>query len=132
MRRGDSGIEITRSTMGVDPPQTCAEDAIASVKGVASSTSDLTYMMKSGKRTARHSPSGGVSGDPDYHDALSKSLLLFHGQRSGKLPPDQSLTWRANSGLTDGSAEKVGFGLRQSPLHCTDVVILITSSFSAN
>ncbi|RWV78949.1 hypothetical protein GW17_00059990 [Ensete ventricosum] len=27
--------------------------------------------------------SGGVSGDPDYHDALSKSLLLFHGQRSG-------------------------------------------------
>ncbi|KAJ8467760.1 hypothetical protein OPV22_030312 [Ensete ventricosum] len=51
--------------------------------------------------------SGGVSGDPDYHDALSKSLLLFHGQRSGKLPPDQSLTWRANSGLTDGSAEKV-------------------------
>ncbi|RRT82371.1 hypothetical protein B296_00009077 [Ensete ventricosum] len=115
MRRGDSGIEITRSTMGVDPPQTCVEDATASVKGVASSTA-----------------SGGVSGDPDYHDALSKSLLFFQGQRSGKLPPDQSLTWRANSGLTDGSAENVGFGLRQSPLHCTDVVILITSSFSAN
>ncbi|XP_064975364.1 endoglucanase 3-like [Musa acuminata AAA Group] len=51
--------------------------------------------------------SGGVSGDPDYHDALSKSLLFFQGQRSGKLPPDQSLTWRANSGLTDGYAENV-------------------------
>ncbi|KAJ0968457.1 hypothetical protein J5N97_025374 [Dioscorea zingiberensis] len=39
----------------------------------------------------------------DYHDALSKSILFFEGQRSGKLPPNQRLTWRADSAVGDGS-----------------------------
>ncbi|MQL94017.1 hypothetical protein Taro_026669 [Colocasia esculenta] len=38
----------------------------------------------------------------DYLDALSKSILFFEGQRSGVLPPDQRLTWRGHSGLSDG------------------------------
>ncbi|CAN0890425.1 Endoglucanase 24 [Linum grandiflorum] len=38
----------------------------------------------------------------DYADALSKSILFFQGQRSGSLPRDQRLTWRADSGLSDG------------------------------
>lgn len=40
----------------------------------------------------------------DYKDALAKSILFFEGQRSGKLPPNQRMTWRSNSGLSDGSA----------------------------
>ncbi|KAM7461534.1 hypothetical protein LguiA_029655 [Lonicera macranthoides] len=40
-------------------------------------------------------------------DALSKSILFFQGQRSGKLPNSQSLSWRSNSGLLDGSQAKV-------------------------
>ncbi|EYU22709.1 hypothetical protein ABFS82_03G124400 [Erythranthe guttata] len=43
-----------------------------------------------------------VSAGPNYRDALAKSLLFFQGQRSGRLPPDQQITWRANSGLSDG------------------------------
>ncbi|GAB2209884.1 hypothetical protein Droror1_Dr00027109 [Drosera rotundifolia] len=39
----------------------------------------------------------------DYADALEKSLLFFEGQRSGKLPSDQRLTWRGDSGMSDGS-----------------------------
>lgn len=42
-----------------------------------------------------------VSGH-DYGEALSKSILFFEGQRSGKLPPSQRLTWRKDSGLRDG------------------------------
>ncbi|KAH7836930.1 hypothetical protein Vadar_007558 [Vaccinium darrowii] len=42
-----------------------------------------------------------------YRDALSKSILFFEGQRSGKLPPSQRLTWRGDSGLSDGSAMNV-------------------------
>ena len=42
----------------------------------------------------------GVSGYHDYRDALSKSLIFFEGQRSGKLPPGQNLKWRTDSGLT--------------------------------
>ncbi|KAG6500908.1 hypothetical protein ZIOFF_040770 [Zingiber officinale] len=40
--------------------------------------------------------------NPDYKLALSKSLLFFEGQRSGKLPPNQRLTWRKDSALRDG------------------------------
>ncbi|MQL76289.1 hypothetical protein Taro_008659 [Colocasia esculenta] len=48
-----------------------------------------------------------VHGHPNYGDALAKSILFFQGQRSGKLPPDQKITWRSNSGLTDGSVANV-------------------------
>nr|AAP38171.1 endo-1,4-beta-glucanase [Lilium longiflorum] len=43
----------------------------------------------------------------NYKDALSKSIIFFEGQRSGKLPPNQTLTWRANSALSDGAADNV-------------------------
>ncbi|CAL5031891.1 unnamed protein product [Urochloa decumbens] len=48
-----------------------------------------------------------ADGHPDYADALGKALLFFQGQRSGQLPPDQAVTWRSNSGLSDGSAANV-------------------------
>ncbi|KAF0935049.1 hypothetical protein E2562_029555 [Oryza meyeriana var. granulata] len=43
----------------------------------------------------------------NYADALDKALLFFEAQRSGKLPPGQRVTWRADSGLSDGSAYQV-------------------------
>ncbi|GMH17355.1 hypothetical protein Nepgr_019196 [Nepenthes gracilis] len=44
-----------------------------------------------------------ADGAPNYREALSKSILFFQGQRSGKLPSDQILTWRSDSALADGS-----------------------------
>nr|XP_010934146.2 endoglucanase 8-like [Elaeis guineensis] len=38
----------------------------------------------------------------DYGDALDKCLLFFEGQRSGKLPASQRMTWRKDSALQDG------------------------------
>lgn len=46
------------------------------------------------------------NGGHDYADALTKSILFFEGQRSGKLPSTQRMTWRKDSGLQDG--QKVG------------------------
>ncbi|PIN24149.1 Cellulase [Handroanthus impetiginosus] len=43
-------------------------------------------------------------GSHNYRDALMKSIMFFEGQRSGKLPPSQRITWRGDSGLSDGSA----------------------------
>ncbi|GLT28315.1 hypothetical protein SLA2020_032570 [Shorea laevis] len=43
----------------------------------------------------------------DYADALSKSLLYFEAQRSGRLPYNQRITWRDHSGLTDGLEQGV-------------------------
>ncbi|XP_072952691.1 endoglucanase 17-like [Typha angustifolia] len=42
-----------------------------------------------------------------YGDALHKSILFFEGQRSGKLPSDQRLSWRRDSALHDGAADGV-------------------------
>ncbi|KAJ8764828.1 hypothetical protein K2173_010293 [Erythroxylum novogranatense] len=43
----------------------------------------------------------------DYGQALSKSILFFEAQRSGYLPHNQRVSWRANSGLNDGKASGV-------------------------
>lgn len=43
----------------------------------------------------------------DYKDALDKSLLFFEAQRSGKLPDNQRVRWRGDSGLSDGFAQGV-------------------------
>ncbi|PIA55972.1 hypothetical protein AQUCO_00700351v1 [Aquilegia coerulea] len=48
-----------------------------------------------------------VKSQHDYLDALSKCILFFEGQRSGFLPQDQRLNWRANSGLSDGSTHGI-------------------------
>ena len=40
----------------------------------------------------------------NYYDALEKSILFFEGQRSGRLPQSQRLTWRGNSGMSDGAS----------------------------
>lgn len=47
------------------------------------------------------------SSDTDYKDALSKGILFFEGQRSGKLPASQRVKWRADSALSDGNLENV-------------------------
>lgn len=43
----------------------------------------------------------------DYADALSKSLLYFEAQRSGRLPYNQRVAWRDHSGLNDGLEQGV-------------------------
>ncbi|KAF8414149.1 hypothetical protein HHK36_002148 [Tetracentron sinense] len=43
----------------------------------------------------------------DYNEALTKSLLYFESQRSGRLPYNQRVTWRDHSGLTDGLEQGV-------------------------
>ncbi|KAM5585475.1 endoglucanase 11-like [Rosa sericea] len=43
----------------------------------------------------------------DYSEALSKSLLYFESQRSGRLPYNQRVIWRGHSGLNDGLEQGV-------------------------
>jgi hypothetical protein len=49
----------------------------------------------------------------DYGEALSKSLLYFEAQRSGRLPYNQRVRWRGHSGLTDGLEQGVRLRLRR-------------------
>jgi hypothetical protein len=51
-------------------------------------------------------PPGTTTGK--NRQALSKSILYFEAQRSGRLPDGgQRVAWRANSGLLDGKANGV-------------------------
>ncbi|KAI3727669.1 hypothetical protein L6452_16287 [Arctium lappa] len=43
----------------------------------------------------------------DYKDALTKAILFFEGQRSGKLPSTQRVKWRDDSALSDGESKNV-------------------------
>lgn len=70
----------------------------------------ITIMMATTARAA----------SPDYADALSKSILFFEGQRSGKLPSTQRITWRKDSALRDGS--DIGVTLSLSPI---ELILLI-------
>ncbi|KAL5571749.1 hypothetical protein UlMin_021346 [Ulmus minor] len=45
--------------------------------------------------------------NPNYRDALAKSILFFQGQRSGSLPTTQQLAWRSTSALNDGRLANV-------------------------
>lgn len=45
-----------------------------------------------------------VSAAHNYKDALTKSIVFYEGQRSGRLPANQRLTWRGDSALSDGAA----------------------------
>ncbi|XP_024969535.1 endoglucanase 3-like [Cynara cardunculus var. scolymus] len=49
----------------------------------------------------------GAQAKQNYKDALAKSILFFQGQRSGRLPTSQKLSWRSISGLSDGSLAHV-------------------------
>ncbi|KAJ8770032.1 hypothetical protein K2173_009779 [Erythroxylum novogranatense] len=48
-----------------------------------------------------------IAGGFDYADALDKTLQFFESQRSGKLPENQRVRWRGDSGLKDGFLQGV-------------------------
>ncbi|ESQ39088.1 hypothetical protein EUTSA_v10001734mg [Eutrema salsugineum] len=49
----------------------------------------------------------GAVAATNYGEALTKSLLYFEAQRSGKLPWNQRVNWRGDSALRDGSDNHV-------------------------
>ncbi|MQM02246.1 hypothetical protein Taro_035014 [Colocasia esculenta] len=63
--------------------------------------------VSSAGTTPPPSPSPAPPSAFDYRDALSKSLLYFETQRSGRLPYNQRVSWRDHSGLTDGLEQGV-------------------------
>ncbi|XP_022155794.1 endoglucanase 13-like [Momordica charantia] len=66
----------------------------------SSSSSSSIFCALAGLGIFLASIHGGFA--EDYATALTKSLLYFEAQRSGKLPPNQRVQWRGDSGLQDG------------------------------
>ncbi|GAB4854017.1 hypothetical protein Ancab_022599 [Ancistrocladus abbreviatus] len=43
----------------------------------------------------------------NYKEALTKCIIFLEAQRSGKLPPNNRISWRGDSGLEDGKIDNV-------------------------
>jgi endoglucanase len=57
---------------------------------------------------AGSSPAEAAAAAPsfNYAEALQKSIWFYEAQRSGKLPADNRVSWRGDSGLADGADHK--------------------------
>ncbi|GJP44682.1 hypothetical protein CLOM_g4045 [Closterium sp. NIES-68] len=71
-------------------------------------TTTLLLLTSALTLTLRASVASAAPGDPDYADALAKTILFLEGQRSGPLDPATTrVTWRNDSGLQDGAKNSV-------------------------
>lgn len=66
-----------------------------------------------------------VEANPNYMDALAKSLLFFQGQRSGRLPNSQLVRWRSDSALTDGQLQHVCYVFTSNDICCDKIFLYI-------
>jgi len=48
-------------------------------------------------------PKASAAGNFNYAEALQKAIYFYEAQRSGKLPSNNRVEWRGDSGLTDGA-----------------------------
>ncbi len=72
------------------------------VLAAAALTLALLVGISLGSQTAaRAAPS--PNGEFDYTQALQDSMFFYAAQRSGQLPPDNQVSWRGDSDLSDGS-----------------------------
>ncbi|KAK6934503.1 Glycoside hydrolase family 9, partial [Dillenia turbinata] len=69
-----------------------------------------------------------LSRSHDYKEALTKSILYFESQRSGRLPYNQRVTWRYHSGLSDGleqGVSPINPYLKNSDIMIRNVAIIV-------
>ncbi|WP_454044316.1 glycoside hydrolase family 9 protein [Cellulosimicrobium sp. Marseille-Q8652] len=74
-----------------------ARDALRRTAAVAT-----TCALLAGGLTAVAAPATAAA-DPNYAEALQKSLFFYDAQRSGDLPEDFRVSWRGDSALDDGA-----------------------------
>ncbi|MFS7895924.1 putative cellulase [Helianthus anomalus] len=73
------------------------------VVGVGFLAGFIALIVNTVPRHHKHPP------PPDnYTIALQKALMFFNAQKSGKLPKHNNVSWRGNSCLNDGKADKSG------------------------
>jgi endoglucanase len=75
------------------------------IAGAAALTLGLGLLTAAAvSRAADAAPSApSTTGAFDYTEALQDSMFFYGAQRSGQLPPDNTVAWRGDSDLTDGS-----------------------------
>jgi hypothetical protein len=82
-----------------------------SVRAAAAAIQALLLVVAAALQSVAYAAAAGEEQEPaaavDYGAALSKSLLYFEAQRSGRLPHNQRVPWRGHSGLTDGLQQGV-------------------------
>ena len=83
----------TTTTISIPSSTTSASDT-----GTTTSTAAVPVVSGSSTTTALPNNPHSTS---DYDDALTKSILFYEAQRSGKLPANNRIPWREDSALND-------------------------------
>ncbi|RZR95936.1 hypothetical protein BHM03_00024847, partial [Ensete ventricosum] len=102
LQRTTAGDQPPRSSINLLPPATLLSPPTISRPSVSRMAATGFLFLSLMSLSLLHSPSPASAFN--YADALAKSILFFEGQRSGKLPANQRVTWRGDSGLSDGSS----------------------------
>ena len=89
----------------LEPPTTTLEPP--TTRAPATTTPDPADCSAGTGKPPRNPENSQVNADdlsngPDYKNALTKSLLFYDSQMSGKLPSWNGVPWRGDSGLRDG------------------------------
>ncbi len=98
---GSSDIETSSSddTTADDGTSTSDDEGSSVVYAISSGAVDTGNLSAEGDGYE-----GTVgTGDFNYGEALQKALIFYEEQRSGDLPDTGRVSWRGDSGLTDGS-----------------------------
>jgi len=70
-----------------------------------------------------------AAGGFNYHDALTKSIIFLEAQRSGKLPPNNRVKWRGDSGLEDGKLANVRHVAPRAPLLSPSFLLFVFAHY---
>ena len=96
---------------GAQPPSTTSNPVVSTTIVTSSTVSTTTTTLAS---TCDNQIRGELPQNPqeisvsapssalDYENALTKSILFYEAQMSGRLEPWHRVPWRSHSGLTDG------------------------------
>jgi hypothetical protein len=99
---GQTAQNITIPVTGDDVPESSEALTLR-----LSNATGATLRIAQAAGTIYDNDGGGAGGRPqtgafNFAEVLQKSLWFYDAQRSGKLPEDFRIRWRANSGLNDG------------------------------
>ncbi|KAL1921499.1 uncharacterized protein VTP21DRAFT_11215 [Calcarisporiella thermophila] len=109
-----------RQTEGEESPSTSSDESTEDDSKTSSNTTTATTPKSSSPPVSTAPPSvldpmlaqvpvpkRVDTASEEYSKLLSHSLLFYEAQRSGKLPEDNRVKWRHDSGLQDGADNKV-------------------------
>ncbi|XP_070574808.1 uncharacterized protein [Ptychodera flava] len=94
--------QATTHSVATERPVTMPQKPVAAPSTDGMQTLSTLNPFEPSETTGEPAPTDpGTIGPYDYNEVLNKSILFYEAQRSGKLPPNNRISWRSDSTLSD-------------------------------